>query len=165
MSEAKQPDPKFKTEPQKAIDKDLTDPVLTNPIELTVEQIVRLEKNVTICFLCRWILEDYKAHGTLKGHKSGDGFEIFPVRGEIDHLSLELNGKPYPWKEPINEYESKPHGFTKSEKLVPVEPVVAATPRPDPSKKDAHGPAITIKADPNAVPLSKPKQKPNNIRL
>lgn len=152
-------------EPAKPIDKDMADPILTQPFELTPEQIVKLEKNVTTCFLCKWILEDYKAHGTLTGKKDWP-FETFPLRGEIDHLSLELNGKPYPWKEPIKEVESKPHAFTKDERLVPVEPVVAPTPRPDQSKKDeASGPGITIKPDANAVPLSKPKQKPNNIRL
>jgi hypothetical protein len=165
MSEAKGQKP-FQIEPTKAIDRDMLDPILSKDIELTPERIAFLEGRVTKCFLCKWILEDYKAHGTLKGHKSGDGqFEVFPVRGEINHLHLEFHGKPYPWKEPVNQYEEKPHGFTKDEKLVPVEPVVAATPRPEPKKDEEKGPAITIKPDPNAVPLSKPKQRPNNIRL
>jgi len=158
----------FKVDPPKPIDRDMSNPILKNDIELTADQIALLESRVTKCFLCKWILEDYRAHGTLTGHKSDDGqFEIFPLRGELNHLNLEFKGTPYPWKEPVNELESKPHAFTKGEKLVPVEPIVAPTPRPDQSKKDEQsGPAITIKQDPNAVPVSKPKLKPGgNIRL
>jgi len=168
MSEAKKQEPKpVEIEPAKPIDRDYQDPILTQPFEITPEQIAKLEKNVTKCFLCKWIVEDYKAHGALTGKKTDDGqFEMFPVRGEIDHLSLELKGKPYPWKQPIKAVESKPHGITHDGKLVPIEPVVAPTPRPDQTKKEeSHSPAITIKPDPDAVPLSKPKQQPNSIRF
>jgi hypothetical protein len=157
-----------KIEPASPADLDMADPMLSKDIEFTPERIAFLEGRVTKCFLCKWILEDYRAHGTLAGHRSEDSqFEIFPVRGEIDHLYLELYGKPYPWKRPLIEEESRPHSFTKEEKLVPVEPVVAPSPRPDPERNAAEddGPSITIKPDPNAVPVSKPKQRPNNIRM
>ena len=164
MNEERKP---YSIEPATPLDCDMMDPILNNEIEFSPERIAFLEKRVTTCFKCRWILEDYRANGTLKGYRSSDGqFEIFPLRGEIDHLYIELHGKPYPWREPVNEYESKPHAFTKDERLVAVDPVVAPTPRPDQSKKeDEKGPAITIKQDPNAVPLSKPKQRPGNVRF
>lgn len=151
----------------KPLDQDLADALLSKDIEFTPERIKFLEERVTKCFLCRWIYDDYKTNGTLRGCLSLDGsFEVFPVRGEISHLHLELHNKPYPWKQPISKFEEKPHAFTKEEKLVPVEPVVAATPRPDPAQQASNdGPQITIKQDENAVPLSKPKQKPNTIRF
>lgn len=150
----------------KPLDADIADAMISKDIEFTPERIAFLESRVTKCFMCKWILDDYKTNGTLRGHLSLDGsFEVFPIRGEINHLHLELHSKPYPWKQPVNKFEERPHAFTKEEKLVPVEPVVAPTPRPDPVvKDDGSGPNITIKHDENAVPLSKPKQKPNAIR-
>jgi hypothetical protein len=143
---------------------DLKDPILLRDIELTKEKIDYLEANKEKCFLCAWILEDYKANKTLTGVKRDGGFgkyEIFPLRGEINHLWLEIHGKPYPFKKKVSECEAKPTVLGGGSVPVPPGPPlpiskpVASFP-PAPPSPVAHPPEITKNID--ALPVAKPKR-------
>jgi hypothetical protein len=141
----------------KPIDVDLNDPIIRNDIEFTPERIKYLEGNQSKCFLCKWILQDYREHGTLKGYWSKDNqFEVFPVRGEIDHLWLEWYKKPYPWNAPLSEAEKGPSTFDQQDRLVPVEPSVTPAPRPVKPEPPGQLSGMT-NPNPHSVPLSKPK--------
>ena len=143
---------------------DLADPMLARDIELSKEKITFLEARKDLCFLCAWILEDYKANKTLTGVKREGGFgkyEIFPIRGEINHLWLELHGKPYPFKKKVTKYEEtvlKPPmltapGIASPEgSFVPQDTAVSKPGTQVPEK-----PAEIMK-NIDAVPLAKPKR-------
>lgn len=86
---------------------DLTDPVLKYDIQITPDTLAFLKSVKDTCFLCKWILQDFEKNGTLTGHYSANGeFEIFPVKGMVNHISLHRYGRPYPFKVPPNAVES-----------------------------------------------------------
>lgn len=132
-------------------DVDLTEPLLLKDIALTDDKLNFLRGRVEGCFLCKWLLQDYEKNGTLTGLKM-DGvtgvYEIFPIRGEINHLWLELYGKSYPWKRKVTEAESRVHGAK------PQAPPAVGTPT-DPPPSPSSSPAPTVD---DSIPLSKPKR-------
>lgn len=142
---------------------DMADPILHRDIELAKEKIDFLSANKEKCFLCLWVLEDYQKNGTLTGVKRDGGlgkFEIFPIRGEINHIWLEVYRKPYPFKKKVSKYEetvTKPPPFQNSP-LAPeagfVPQVEAPLSRPGPQP----APTVEITKGIDDVPLAKPKR-------
>lgn len=138
---------------------DLADPMLLRDIELSKDKITFLEARKDKCFLCAWILEDYQKNKTLTGVKRDGGFgkyEIFPMRGEINHLWLELHGKPYPFKKKVTKLEETIYKPPQPEMLA-----APGTSSPEgsfvPQETTVSKPAeITKNID--AAPLSKPKR-------
>jgi hypothetical protein len=142
---------------------DLTDPILIRDIELSKDKIDFLKARKDACFLCAWILEDYEKNKTLTGVKREGGFgkyEIFPMRGEINHLWLELHGKPYPFKKKVSKYEetilksappmlTAPGIASPEGSFVPQDTTV--------SKPGGEKPAEVVK-NIDAVPVAKPKR-------
>ncbi len=140
---------------------DLADPMLIRDIELSKEKLQFLEARKDKCFLCAWILEDYQKNKTLTGVKRDGGFgkyEIFPLRGEINHLWLELYGKPYPFKKKVTKLE---------EQIIPSAPPMLTAPGisspeasfvpQDTTPPKEEKPAEVVK-NIEAVPLAKPKR-------
>lgn len=150
---------------------DLQDPILKNDIKLKPENVAFLEANAEKCFLCKWMVEDYKKNGTFTGVKqSGDlgVHEIFPIRGEINHLWLELYQKPYPFKAKLSKEEKEPQSFTPKP-VATYDPSylteTAAHPVAKPGGASAAPPAPAPAAPPaeivkniEATPVAKPKR-------
>ena len=140
---------------------DLNSPILQKDIELSKDKLDFLEANRDKCFLCKWMLEDYKKNGTFTGVRQEGpfgAFEIFPIRGEINHLWLELHQKPYPFKKKVGPKESKIHGAAPQPPppvakpvVVVAKPVVSA-PAPEPTQ----APAVIKNID--AIPVAKPRR-------
>jgi len=180
MSEA----PKVILEKAKAVDLDYADPIIQNDIGMSPERLASLKEKAPKCFLCLFILRDFEEHGTLRGYHvvsgSGERVEMFPLRGEINHLYLEFHNKPYPWNEPLKDVEAKP---TKIEggKIVPLAPPTArpvqsgavAVQPPTPPPEEKPRPIATIKplppdlppVDPSKGLLQVSKPKPPQIKL
>ena len=153
-------------------DDDLSDPILIRDIALSPHKKSFLEGKAEegapgYCFLCKWILEDYNENGTLTGviREGGSGkrkYEIFPIRGEINHLWLEIHGKPYPFKRKVIEDEMVVHG-RKSE--VVARPVAQPVTRPvaQPVSQPVSQP-VAPKSPPqegpplSSLPVAKPKR-------
>ena len=139
---------------------DLEDPILKKDIQLSPENLAFLEGSAEKCFLCKWLFEDYKKNKTFTGVKqSGDlgVSEIFPIRGEINHLWLELYAKPYPFKKKVSKYEEAPTSYapvlpTSSFVAPAVAKPVQAAPPPAPV------PAPEIVKNIDATPVAKPKR-------
>lgn len=138
---------------------DLQDPVLKNDITLDEKNLAFLEHRAPSCFLCKWMFEDYKKNGTFTGVKqSGDlgVIEIFPIRGEINHLWLELYQKPYPFKKKVSKYEEAPQSYAPS---YPQTAFVTPPPTPaGPAPADPPPPPAEIVKDIENTPVAKPKR-------
>jgi len=147
---------------------DLNDPILKKDIQLTPEKLAFLEGNAEKCFLCKWMLEDYKKNGTFTGVKqSGDlGVnEIFPIRGEVNHLWLELHQKPYPFKKKVSLYEAAPVGYApnmpSSTFVLPTAPANVPVAKPGvapPAPPAQPTPPPEIVKDIESVPVAKPRK-------
>lgn len=147
---------------------DLEDPMLKKDVQLSKEILAFLEGNVEKCFLCKWLLEDYKKNGTFTGvTQKGEvqSCEIFPIRGEINHLWLELYQKPYPFKRKLTKEELAPSGYAPK-----MSPAVFSTPgttaptappsKPmtiQPTEAPASPPA-EITRDIDQTPIAKPRR-------
>jgi hypothetical protein len=140
---------------------DLEDPILKNDIQLSPNNLAFLEANREKCFLCKWLVEDYKKNGTFTGVKqSGDlgVSEIFPIRGEINHLWLELYQKPYPFKKKVSKYEEVPASYAPvypPETFIPPPGSAVVAPRPGTVPPP---PQPEIVKDIESTPVSKPKR-------
>lgn len=143
---------------------DLEDPALKNDIKLKPESLAFFEENAKKCFLCRWLLEDYKKNGTFTGVKqTGDlgSYEIFPIRGEINHLWLELHGRPYPFRKKVTKEEQEIERNCYGSP--PPVPAAEAAPAPLPAAPEPQGPEGAA-PDPGVVrditktPISRPKR-------
>lgn len=164
----------------KEFEADLEDPMLKNDINLSKETLSFLEANVEKCFLCKWMLADYKEHGTFTGViQKGEfqSYEIFPIRGEVNHLWLELHGKPYPFKAKLSKHEAAPSGYAPNYSKAtfvmspdPVAPlsrpgVVAPPPAPEALALDqaqvpaqAPEPPAEVVKDIATTPVAKPRR-------
>ena len=142
-------------------DDDLSDPILIRDIALSPHKKSFLEGRAEegapgYCFMCKWILDDYNKNGTLTGvvKEGGDKgkYEIFPIRGQINHLWLEIHGKPYPFRRKVTEDEMMVHG-RKSE--VVSQPVAQPVARPV-----AQPVAQPVAPEPpmSSLPVAKPKR-------
>ena len=151
---------------------DLEDPMLKKDIQLSKEVLAFLEGNVEKCFLCKWMLEDYKKNGTFTGVKQiGEvqSCEIFPIRGEVNHLWLELYQKPYPFKKKVTKEESAPSGYapkmptgvfstpgTSAPMILPSKPLAA--PPPVEQTPEAPAPPAEITRNIDQTPIAKPRR-------
>ena len=155
-------------------DNDLSDPILIRDIALSPHRKSFLEGKADpdapgYCFMCRWILDDYNKNGTLTGvvrEGGSDGkYEIFPIRGQINHLWIEMHGKPYPFKRKVIDDEMMVHG-RKSE--VVAQPVSQPVARPvaQPIAEDVSWPVTPEPEAPppqadvpmSEIPVSKPRR-------
>lgn len=143
---------------------DLEDPILKNDIQLSPTNLGFLEENKEKCFLCKWLVEDYKKNGTFTGVKqAGDlgVIEVFPIRGEINHLWLELYRKPYPFKKKVSKYEEAPESYAPmlppTALIAPPGAPLVAAPRPG-SVPPTPQPQPEIVKDIESIPVAKPKK-------
>lgn len=141
---------------------DLNDPILKKDIQLTPEKLAFLEGNAEKCFLCKWMLEDYKKNGTFTGVKQMGELgaqEIFPIRGEVNHLWLELFQKPYPFKKKVSLYEAAPTGYAP---VMPsstfVAPATPSGPVAKPVTAIPPAPPPEIVKNIEGVPVAKPRK-------
>jgi hypothetical protein len=137
---------------------DLADPALRKDIDLDKNTLAFLEERAKTCFLCKWMFEDYKKNGTFTGVKQvGEvqSYEIMPIRGEINHLWLELHQKPYPFKKKVIAEEAVPTYGPPNFIPVPSTIAPAATPAQVPSPAPASPPT----AAPSGTPISKPVRR------
>jgi hypothetical protein len=144
---------------------DLADPALRKDIELSKDTLAFLEGRATTCFLCRWMLEDYKKNGTFTGvTQKGEiqSYEIFPIRGEVNHLWLELYQKPYPFKKKVIAEEAQPTFGPPSFAPVPQVTLPAPVPpaQPAPVAQPApEAPPVAPSAPPAGPVVSKPVRR------
>lgn len=65
-------------------------------IALSKETMVFLKGRVKGCFLCKWILKDFRRNGKLTDYppygEGGSG--IFPVKSKLRHIELEMSLLP-----------------------------------------------------------------------
>jgi hypothetical protein len=140
---------------------DLEDPILKNDIQLSPNNLAFLESNREKCFLCKWLVEDYKKNGTFTGVKQAGDLgvsEIFPIRGEINHLWLELYQKPYPFKKKVSKYEEVPTSYAPAyppETFISPPGSVVVAPRPGTVPPP---PPPEIVKDIESTPVAKPKR-------
>ncbi len=59
-------------------------------VEITEEMLVELRARAPLCFLCRWIVEDWEQNKKMTGYPLDyGGAPEFPVSGKLKHMQLE----------------------------------------------------------------------------